>query len=224
MTSSGTHDGCLPVRHALGGLVLGALGACESRSVRRHLAACPGCRQEYEELSAVPPLLALLSRADAEAAVAAAPADVVPPADAAPTPRRHGRPRTSRTGRWLVAAASVAVLAAAGVAAWPRAGDQPAPAHVASATDRATGVSADVSVQPVSWGSKLTLALHNAPLGSSCSLVVVGRHGERKTAATWTAAHGGNLTVPGAVAMWPQDISRFDIETFDGHRLVSVPE
>ncbi|MGW7003324.1 hypothetical protein ACWGCW_10950, partial [Streptomyces sp. NPDC054933] len=138
--------------------------------------------------------------------------------------RRRGRRRRNRPGRMVAAVMGFAVLVGI-VTTWTLSGGgHSVPAHVASATDGTTGVGASVSVQPVAWGSRLTLALHNAPPGSSCSLVAVGRHGERQVAASWTAKYRGNLTIPGAIAMSPGDVSRFDVETFDGHRLVSIPE
>ncbi len=228
MTFSGTHEECEPVRLSLGAYVLGALTAGESFDVRQHLAACPECREEHDELAAVPALLALVSKAEAEAVCAASAPAAPATGQCAPLVRlrRHGRPRRGRRGRMAVAVAGAAVLAAVATT-WTLStggGGHGAPAHVASATDNATGVGASVSVQPVAWGSRLTLDLHNAPPGSSCSLVTIGRHGERQVAASWTAKSRGNLTIPGATAMQPGDISRFDVETFDGHRLVSVPE
>ncbi|MCQ4040703.1 anti-sigma factor family protein [Streptantibioticus rubrisoli] len=224
MTFSGTHEECEPVRLSLGAYVLGALTTGESFDVRQHLAACPDCRQEHDELAGVPALLSLVSQAEAEAVCAAS-----APAATGCIPvgrlRRHGRRRRSRRGRMAVAMAGAAVLAGIGTTwAMSTGGHSAPPVHVASATDSTTGVGASVSVQPVAWGSRLTLALHNAPPGSSCSLVAVGRHGERQVTASWTAKYRGNLTIPGATAMQPGDISRFDVETVDGHRLVSVPE
>ncbi|GAA1909634.1 zf-HC2 domain-containing protein [Streptantibioticus ferralitis] len=227
MTFSGTHEECEPVRLSLGAFVLGALTTGESFDVRHHLAACPNCRQEYDELAGVPQLLGLVSKAEAEAVCSASASAAAPvPSQCMPLGRlrRRGRRRRNRRGTMVAAVLGVSVLAGIGTTWSLSGGGQAAPAHVASATDGTTGVGASVSVQPVAWGSRLTLALHNAPPGSSCSLVAVGRHGERQVAASWTAKYRGNLTIPGAIAMSPGDVSRFDVETFDGHRLVSVPE
>ena len=229
MTFSGTHEECEPVRLSLGAYVLGALDAGESFDVRQHLAVCPGCRLEHDELAVVPAFLALVSSAEAEAVCAAsAPAAAAPPASCTPLVRlrRHGRRRRSSRGRMAAVVAGAALLAGIGTT-WvvsTTGGGRGAPAHVASATDNTTGVGASVAVQPVAWGSRLTLDLHNAPPGSTCSLIAIGRHGERQVTASWTAKYRGNLTIPGATAMQPSDISRFDVETVDGHRLVSVPE
>lgn len=233
MTASGIGGGCEPMRFSLGAYVLGALSAEESRELLRHLADCGGCRREHEDMTGVPSVLGLLSRTEAEAVVAGwAPAGgpaAAWPGEQSAAPRRQqrrGLRRRSRRRRLVAVAAALAVLAGGG-AAWTviEARQQPAAAVVvASAVDPTTGVGASISVQRVLWGSRLTLALHNAPRGSACSLVAVGRNGERQVAASWSAQAGGNLTIPGAVAMAPGDISKFDVETFDGRMLVSVPE
>ena len=67
MTASGIGEGCEPMRLSLGAFVLGALSAEESREVRRHLAGCPDCRREHQEMEGMPSVLGLLSRAEAEA-------------------------------------------------------------------------------------------------------------------------------------------------------------
>ena len=42
--------GCVDWRGDLGAYVVGALEEDERAAMRRHLAACPGCRADYEEL------------------------------------------------------------------------------------------------------------------------------------------------------------------------------
>ncbi|WEO99821.1 zf-HC2 domain-containing protein [Streptomyces sp. FXJ1.172] len=54
------------VRMALGGYVLGALPPAEMEQVRAHLATCDACRVEYEQLSGLPALLAMVTAAEAE--------------------------------------------------------------------------------------------------------------------------------------------------------------
>ena len=153
------------------------------------------------------------------------------------------RKKTVRTREWgglwevwraavrdgALAVAAALVVFAGGGATWAAIEPQQqvsaaAATRVVSAVDHSTGVGASVSMQAVEWGSRLTLALHNAPPGSSCSLIAVGRDGERQVAASWTAKYMGDLTIPGAVAMSPGDITRFEVKTFDGHMLVSVPD
>ncbi|MDQ3935048.1 MAG: anti-sigma factor, partial [Actinomycetota bacterium] len=48
---------CSEVRTLLGGYVLHALDPAEADAVRAHVAACPDCAREYEELAPLPVLL-----------------------------------------------------------------------------------------------------------------------------------------------------------------------
>ena len=43
-------QGCATWRNDLGAYVIGALDSEERASMRRHLAACPACRTDYEDL------------------------------------------------------------------------------------------------------------------------------------------------------------------------------
>ncbi|MEV7805142.1 zf-HC2 domain-containing protein [Microbispora sp. NPDC088329] len=61
---------CEEVRISLGAHVLGALDAVETAEVEAHLETCAACRKELDELSGLPPLLALVSAEDIERAAA----------------------------------------------------------------------------------------------------------------------------------------------------------
>ena len=53
-----THD---EARIAIGALALGALDEAEAAEVRAHMATCPDCQREYDELRGIPALLGLVS-------------------------------------------------------------------------------------------------------------------------------------------------------------------
>jgi anti-sigma-K factor RskA len=113
--------------------VLGKLEADEAAAFEAHLAGCPDCRRQLEELRGLPELLATAAptiplpdplrdrtlaavrqaavRAEPASAVEAAapPADAAAPASEAPAPTR--RPWWRR--RWLVVAVAAAMLVAA---------------------------------------------------------------------------------------------------------------
>jgi anti-sigma-K factor RskA len=114
--------------------LLGKLEADETAAFEAHLAGCPGCRRELEELRSLPELLAtatpavplpdaLRDRTLAAVRQAAARAEPAPAAEAparsteatapaAPAPALTRRGRWRRR-RWLVAAVAAAVLVAA---------------------------------------------------------------------------------------------------------------
>jgi len=51
-------QGCIKWRGDLGAYVIGALDREERAAMRRHLAACRACRDDYEDLLPVPDWLA----------------------------------------------------------------------------------------------------------------------------------------------------------------------
>lgn len=94
--------------------------------------------------------------------------------------------------------------------------------HVVAATDADTGVRAEVGMEEVGWGTRLTLALSGVPEGARCRLDAVGPDGSRETAASWQATYHGTAHVDGGVAFAPGDIARFEVVTLDGEHLVTV--
>jgi hypothetical protein len=97
-----------------------------------------------------------------------------------------------------------------------------------SARNSQTGVHASVAFTEVGWGTKLTVALGGVAAGEKCSLIAVGPGGARETAASWqvppTGYPGdtGTISVPGAVAMRPDKIHRYEIVTLDGETLLKI--
>jgi anti-sigma factor RsiW len=55
-------QGCATWRDDLGAYVLGALDSEERAAMRRHLAACPACRTDYEDLRPVRGVLTRTAR------------------------------------------------------------------------------------------------------------------------------------------------------------------
>ncbi len=218
-----------PNRDDLGAYVLGALDGGEAALVEEHLAGCAECRAEFDALSGLPALLATV-----------APEHVVGPP---PTPGPELLDRVLRAAvaervqfrRSRLARSAVAVLAAAGVAAGVtgvlvvRSHDSvvpPRPTTVVSAADKGTGVWAQLSVRGVAWGSAVHLRLTGVRPGDRCSLVGVGRGGERETAATWGVPRGGygpkGLSIDGAVSLTGKQLAGWEVRSADGRALVWV--
>jgi hypothetical protein len=112
--------GCEDMRTDLGAYVLGALDGAEAAAIRRHLADCPECAAERDELSALPGLLSLAGGADAavneplSAAFEERLLDAYAREHASVTRRRHlGRLHRWLRPRWLAVGATTAVAAAA---------------------------------------------------------------------------------------------------------------
>lgn len=81
-------------RELLGGYVLGALERKEAARVRRHLQRCVECRQAYERLAAIPPLIDLLEPSEEGAS------EPSPPAVAGDPAQERARQRRPWWRRW----------------------------------------------------------------------------------------------------------------------------
>ena len=117
-------------------------------------------------------------------------------------------------GTWLAAVGSVGSQAKPpGPTTW----------RTFSGSDPTTGVSASVKVSPSAWGSLLQISAREAPAGITCRLQAVGPGGARADGATWRAGeHPAGTTIPGAVAMAPGAIERFEILAGNGQKLVTI--
>lgn len=212
--------------------LLGVLDEADTARFEEHLAACPACGRQLDELSGMLPVLAELGEAG------------VPerPAGDAMLGRLLGEVAEQRRGharRRLVAIASAAVLVIGGPAVAVLATQSshgpavrlPVSAARYSAADPVTGARATVGVTATPWGSRVDLRLSGVGGPLTCRLVAVGRDGGRQTVATWSVPAAGYgtsgqpapLTVQGATGLTPGDIAAFDVVTSDGRRLVDVP-
>ncbi|WP_431946275.1 anti-sigma factor family protein [Actinacidiphila sp. bgisy167] len=216
----------------VGAYVLGVLDEADMARFEQHLALCHQCGKQLDELSGLVPVLA-------ELAPAGAGAPVPPPGDKALGQLlvKVADERRIRSRRRVFAlAASVALIVAGPTAAVlaTDGSDEPrakAYAEQFTGADNATGVKATVGVNEKKWGSEvgLTLAGVRGPL--TCRLVVVGKDGSQQTVSTWsvpatgygTSGQPDALTLDGSAGLQPDDISRFDVVTSQGQRLVSVP-
>lgn len=230
-----------PYREWDAAYVLGALAPDERRELEEHLAVCDACRAAVGELAGMPALLAhaavdepRTARAPASHPAPASPgapaspaaagspaapervADVVPLADLARAAHR-GR-RRHRLGL-VGAAAGLAVLAGVAGGALTAATDRTEVAADARSVTLApvggSGVSADVTMAPVRWGTRLewscAYAAAELPQGVY-ELVLVDADGGRSVVATWTSTGERTATGLGASSAVPLDgIARVEL-------------
>ncbi|WP_329457615.1 zf-HC2 domain-containing protein [Streptomyces sp. NBC_01497] len=163
------------------------------------------------------------------------------------------RAKRGRRGLYLAAAAAVVIVGGPVVAVVATSGDrapatsQAAPANTESsyfnslttkysATDPTTKVSATIALKTKAWGTDAVMELKNVKGPLKCRLVAVSASGDREVVTSWSVPAWGYgvpgsphavarqpLYVHGGAAVQPKDIDHFDVTTFDGKRLVTVP-
>lgn len=223
----------------LGAHVLGGLPDDEARALDDHLASCPHCRREVDDLAAV---RSALDEVPPEAFLDGPPND----ADlllARTLARARTEGRGARRIRLLVtgvaAAAAALALLGAGVALG-RGGERrvlverpqvatsapapPAGTRVASAT-APDGARLTVRVEPATGWVRVNAAVANVPAGQHCRLVVVARDGHGETAGSWLVSAKGEAegtTLDGSALVAPEDVAAVRVENVDGHEFVTV--
>ncbi|GIG41796.1 anti-sigma factor family protein [Cellulomonas phragmiteti] len=213
--------------------VLGALAPGERREFEEHLAACDACRAAVGELAGMPALLGMVPQEQVDAAgdERDGPADVVPLARvAAAAHRRRARGRVALAG---VAAALVVLAGATGAAVTAATAARPAVVAadartVALAPVAGSGVSADLTLAPVAWGTRLdwSCAYEAAELPEGVyTLVLVDAAGERSVVATWTSTGERAAAGLGASSALPlEGIARVELGVVGLDRPLAVGE
>ncbi|MFE9835731.1 anti-sigma factor family protein [Streptomyces sp. NPDC005551] len=204
----------------VGAYTLGVLDEADAFRFEDHLMGCPSCTAHVSEFGPAARQLMLYRRATPR---------VVHPF-AAPGPRLLDRllgevASRHRAGRrrWLFAVAATVVLAAGGPAvAVVTAHDSPA--DRVAATDAHSGVWAQVTWTDRVWGVEFDVRVKDAGGPRACRLVVVGEDGSEETATSWMVpGHESHASgMHGGAAFEPGEISRFEVRTEDGERLVTL--
>lgn len=247
------------VHETVGAYALGILDDAEATAFEAHLAVCEFCAHQLEEFSGMEPMLAALADLPGGRGVPAIGEQLA----ARPSPRLADRlvnevsvkrQQKRRRGMYLVAAAAalivggpLTILAVSDDGGSTDVAGEPHPTSPAEdaffnhmddkikATDPKTKVSATVGTEKKAWGTHTVLELKNVKGPLKCSLVAVGKDGEKETVTTWSVPKWGYgienssnkwarspLYVHGGAAMDRNDIDHFEVTTFDGDRLVEV--
>jgi hypothetical protein len=256
---SGSMQGSpLPNEHeTVGAYALGILDDAEATAFEMHLATCEWCAQQLDELAGMEPMLAALADLPGSGTPA-----IGESLSAKPSPRlvnklvdevSERRAQKRRRAFYMVAAAAALIIGGPLVAVGATGDDSGGnvSAHTTStspakeafdamtdkvtATDSSTDVSATVAVEKKAWGTHAVLELKNVKGPEKCSLIAVGKNGERETVTSWSVPTWGYgianakteqaknpLYVHGGAAFTPNEIDHFEVMTFDGKRLVEV--
>jgi hypothetical protein len=238
----------------VGAYALGILDDAEATAFEAHLAGCEWCAQQLDELAGMEPILAALADMPGSGTPA-----IGESLSAKPSPRlveklidevAERRAQKRRRAFYLVAAAAALIIGGpltvyavsgsntggtANVAvSSAQAAFQEMPDKV-TVTDPASRVTATVALEKKDWGTDAVLELKNVTGPQKCSLIAVGKDGERQTLATWSVPEWGYglpdatsekgkkpLYVRGGAALNPNEIDHFEVMTFDGKKLAEV--
>ena len=243
MTSS--HDPAELSAHALG-----LLDGAEARAVEEHLALCPACRREWDELRDTSELLGDLPP---EMFLDGPPDDDLVLQRALWQIRGEARAGRGRRTLGLAAAAVVAAAALAGggvaigrltapetVVAQPEASPpgaaRPAPpAPGPPAPDPAGGRTVEGSVGAVAMSATVTPAagwvrvaatVSGIAAGQRCSIIVIAADGAEAVAGSWLvspAAESDGATVNGSAIVAPDDVAAIAVRNDVGETFISLP-
>lgn len=246
----------------VGAYALGILDDAEATAFEAHLATCEWCAQQLDELAGMEPMMAALADLPGTGTPAIAESLTAKPgprlSERLVDEVAERRASKRRRNFYLVGTAAALIIGGpfAAVATTGGGGDDDgggrkteasqqaaSPAESAfaampdrvTATDPATRVSATVALEKKAWGTETVLELKNLKGPQKCSLIAVGKNGERETLTSWTVPDWGYgipgattekgrkpLYVQGGAAFEPNQISHFEVMTFDGKRLVEV--
>ncbi len=247
-----------PSEHeTVGAYALGILDDAEATAFEAHLAGCEWCAQQLDELAGMEPMLAALADLPGTGTPA-----IGESLSAKPSPRfveklvdevADRRALKRRRSFYMIAAAAALIVSGPIVAVAASAGDSGGgsaqvladknPAKTVfdglsdrvTATDASTKVTATVAMQEKAWGTEAVVELKNVAGPNKCSLIAVGKNGERETISSWSVPEWGYglpnaktdqaknpLYVQGGAAFAPNEIDHFEVMTFDGKKLVEV--
>lgn len=222
--------------------VLGALDEPEKFAFERHLAGCPRCQAELDELAGLPTLLdqvrdsGLLSDLLMDEPPAPKRQQQQRPLVPMPVPAAEdkvlrgvlvdiasARRKRKRVGLLAAAAAAVLIIAgplvAIGVSGgFGGGGSTTAQAEVLTATNPVNNVAVKLALTPTDSGTNVSFDLSGARGPLNCVLYAVSRTGQKYPAASWSVPPAG-YGVPGSPNPLHVDgkvgLPRSDIATFE---------
>ena len=200
------------LRMAVGALALGALDPDEAREVRRHLAECPECQEEYASFVGVKRVM--------DIGLVGAPMPELP----VPEPRRGRSPlrrsvpapfRAPLRRRILAGAVSFAAALALVIGGfW--AGHSRAPSTIAAREAlppvTQSGVTAQISYEDHGWGTYVVAKMSGTPDGLKCTLYVVAKNHAVVQLSNWRSEAGKAIAVPAATSLPAAQIDHFEVQ------------
>jgi len=211
--------------------VLGALDPEDRRAYERHVATCDRCRDAVADLAGMPALLALVPSDEVPGgAPADTSADVVD-LDAVAARLRRGQVRR----RWTAAAVAAGLLVVGGGAGWAVSSAvssdggtsvSAAATTLSLAPVGGSGVTAQLSMDAVAWGTRVSWSCHypdaatstaggpyatGAASAATYALVLLDGSGRATTVGTWEATGTGATGLHASTSLAKQDVTSVEI-------------
>ena len=226
--------------HSDAAYVLGSLSPTDRLEFERHLPGCESCRRSVAELAGLP---GLLGRVPVEQVEVPVPVEPLPatvlPALVAVVRREQRRKAVLMT---LGAAAAVAAVAIGASALQAARDDGAAPEATRTSVSPTVaaakpmqvvvdwGVSADVTLTSVGWGTRVGLNCHYAEPESDYGgshayhyrLVVFSRATEPVEVLDWWAKPGESMSDTGTTAVNAGDITRVELQSDHGKTILRL--
>jgi hypothetical protein len=233
---------CSRMRILLGVYVLGAIEPAERATVDAHLSVCRGCRDELASLAGLPAMLGRITE-DQVQQLGPPPGELLDSILAKAAGESRSKRRNNRL-RLVASAAALVVVTGVGVravtdtggtggtsakpppSATPSTSAKPppsaAPGTTVNGNDPATGVRAEIGMQPKQWGTAFDIHLTGAPSGAQCRLIAIDNKGRNDIAGGWQVQYLGSGHFFGSSMFQTRDITSLEVRTLDGKRLLHV--
>jgi hypothetical protein len=227
--------------HDDGAYVLGALSPVERQEFERHLPGCADCTRAVGELAGLP---GLLGRVDVSVVEDPYVEDPVPDTLLPALSREVRRARRRRA--WAAAGLTAAAAAVVAVVAVTLGGDDqpdspalpppsstsadPTPEPVAMQPVGEVPVRATVTLEQVTWGTRLGLTCtydtgsvgYDLPPEVDYTLFVRTRDGRAERVGSWRSVDGQPMQLSAATAADLDDLASVEVRTLDGRVLLEL--
>jgi Putative zinc-finger len=216
----------------IGAYSLGLLDEQDRLAFEDHLATCPACGAELDDLRGMKELLTGID----PVAPPASPETATGPQVIDLLSRRAADQR--RRSRWQVAAGAAAgvVLLAGGGVAGLAAASQSSPTSAVALTGQqhhatgTTGTAGIVGLTSEKWGTQIVLDLAKVRGPLECELIAVSKTGEQRVVVGWNVppagygvpGHPAHLLVEGGTSIPRNDLSALIVKVVHGRTLVHI--
>jgi hypothetical protein len=217
----------------IGAYSLGLLNEQDRLAFEDHLATCPACGAELDDLRGMKELLTGLE----PAAPPASPEAATGPQVIDLLSRRAADQR--RRSRWQIAAGAAAgvVLLAGGGVAGLAAASQSSPSSAVALTGQQrhgtgpAGTAGIVGLTSEKWGTQIVLDLAKVRGPLECELVAVSKTGQQRVVVGWNVppagygvpGHPAHLLVEGGTSIRRGDLAALIVKVVHGRTLVHIP-